>query len=388
MALGASLLTTRGYAAPEVRHAYGRAHELCRHMEDGPELFFALAGLFRFYLVRADFKLAAELSEQVLRLAHAGDSSGLQVAHTLAGLPLLGTARLDAAREHLERGVALYDFEQHRSLASEHGDDPGLTSLAFLAIVLWFLGYPDRALARIREAQALAERLAIPYCRVVALSFTGWVLVRRREAAAAEACCEAMMTLAAEQGFSFLLAEGAIFRGWAMAQQGRTDAGIELMRRGLAAHGGAGAQMGRPSHQALLADACGKAGRPEEGLEVIEEALATVAETDDRAYEAELYRLKGELLCQLGESAGRKIDRDAEAHECLQQAVSIARRQGSRSLELRAASSLVRLLRTGRGSTQARRLLRDAYASFTEGFDTADLEAARSLLDALPSRSR
>jgi predicted ATPase len=387
MALGTSLLTTRGYAAPEVKHAYGRAHELCRHMEDGPELFFALAGLFRFFFVRADFKLAAELSEQVLRLAQAGDPSLLPVAHTLAGLPLLGIARFDAAREHLERGVALYDFERHRSLASEHGDDPALTSLAFLAIVLWFLGYPDRALARIREAHALAERLAVPYCRVVALSFTGWVHVRRREAAAAEACCEAMMTLAADHGFSFLLAEGAIFRGWAMAQQGRSDAGIELMRRGLSAHGGAGAQMGRPAHQALLADACGTAGRPEEGLEAIEEALAAVAETDDRAYEAELYRLKGELLLQLGERAKGKTDREAEAHACLEQALSVARRQGARSLELRAASSLVRLLGRGRAAAQARRRLRDVYASFTEGFETADLTAARTLLDAQPSRS-
>jgi adenylate cyclase len=323
----------------------------------------------------------------VLRLAEGGDPSLLPVGHILAGLPLLSIADFAAARAHLERGIALYDFDQHRSLASEHGDDPGLAALAFLATALWLVGYPDRALARIREAQALADRLAAPYCRAFALSFSGWLHVRRREAAAAEACCEALMTLAAEQGFAFLLAEGAIFRGWALAEQGRADAGIELIRRGLSAQRGGGAEMGRPSHLALLAEAHGKAGRPQEGLQVVEEALATVAETGERAYEAELHRLKGELLAQLGPRAGRKDGSDGAAEECLRHAVAVARRQGARSLELRAALSLVRLDRTGRRATQARRLLRDAYASFTEGFDTADLAEARGLLEAQPARS-
>ena len=388
MALGAALLMTRGYAAPEVRHAYARAHELCRHMEDGPELAFALAGLFRFFFVRADFKLARELSEQVLRLADTGDRLLLPVAHTLVGLPLLSVADLSGARAHLEQGIALYDFEQHRSLALEHGDDPGLTSLAFLATTLWFIGYPDRALARMHEARTLADKLAAPYSLAFALSFSAWVHVRRGEAAATEACCNALIALAAEQGFGFLLAEGAIFRGWALAEQGGVDAGIAQMRWGLSAQRAAGAEMGRPSHLALLADANAKAKRPEEGLRVVEEALATVAETGECAYEADLYRLKGELLGQLGQRGERKAEVESEADECLRQAVAVARRQGARSLELRAALGLVHLHRTGRRATEARRLLHDVYASFTEGFETADLKAARSVLDAQASRGR
>ncbi|HEX2483842.1 MAG TPA: AAA family ATPase, partial [Myxococcota bacterium] len=190
MALGTSLLTTRGYAAPEVQRAYARAQELSRHMEAGPELFFALAGLFRFFFVRGNLELARELSEQLLRMASAGDDSLLPVAHSLAGLPLLGLGELAAARTQLERGVALYDFERHSPLSREHGDDPGLTALAFLAIALWFAGYPERALAYVREARDLAQRLAAPYSVAFAHSFSAWVHVRRGEAALAQASCD------------------------------------------------------------------------------------------------------------------------------------------------------------------------------------------------------
>jgi adenylate cyclase len=309
------------------------------------------------------------------------------VAHTLVGLPLLSTADLSGARAHLERAIALYDFEQHHALALEHGDDPGLTSLVFLAVALWFVGQPDRALARVREAQSLAERLGAPYSLAFAQSFVAWIHVRRGEPAAAEACCDAFMALAAEQGFAFLLAEGTISRGWALAEQGRVEAGLEQMHRGIAAQRAAGTEMGRPSHLALLADASAKAGRPEDGLRAVEEALATVAETGERSYEAELYRLKGEILAQLGGPEGQQADGESEAHDCLQRAIDVARRQGARSLELRAALSLARLQRTGRRGAQGRRLLRDVYASFTEGFETADLMAARCLLDAPPPRS-
>jgi DNA-binding winged helix-turn-helix (wHTH) protein/predicted ATPase len=375
MALGTALLMTCGYAASEVQHAYARAYDLCRNTEPGAEQAFAVAGLFRFYFVRADFKRARELSEQVLRLAESTDPALLAVAHSLVGLPLLSLADFTTAREHFERGIALYDFDRHRSLAFEHGDDPGLTALAFLAIALWLSGYPDQALQRVREAQALAERLEAPYCRAFAQSFSAWIHVRRGDAAAAMACCDALMPLAAEQGFGFLLAEGAIFRGWALADQGRAEEGIEQIRSGLAAQRAGGAEMGRPSHLALLAEAYGRAKRHEEGLGAVDEALAIVASTGECAHEAELHRLKGELL-------GR-TDRESEAQACLRHAIDVAQRQGARSLELRAALSLVRMGRGGgRRAADDRRLLRDVCTSFTEGFDTADLRAARSVLGA------
>jgi DNA-binding winged helix-turn-helix (wHTH) protein/predicted ATPase len=381
MSLGTALLMTRGYAAPEVKVAYTRAHELCRHMEDGPELAFALAGLFRFFLVGADFELAGELAGQVLRVAETADRSLLAVAHSLVGLPLLSRADYAAARAHLEQAARLYDFDRHRSLTFEHGDDPGLTALAFLAIALWISGHPDQALARVHEARALAERLAAPYGVVFAQTFSAWIHVRRGDAAAAQACCDALIEIAARQGFTFLLAEGAIFRGWAVAAQGRTEAGLAEMHAGLATQRAGGAEMGRPSHLALLADAYAKAKRTEEGLGAVEEALATIAATGERSYEPELHRLKGDLLAQSG--------RRAEAEACLQRALELAGDRGARSLELRAALSLARLAQPGgRGAAEARRRLRDVYASFTEGFETADLAAARAVLGSSGAEGR
>jgi len=392
MALGTCLLTTRGYAAPDVQRAYARAHELSRHMDGGPELAFALAGLFRFFFVRAEFKLASELAEQVVRIADAfaaaGERSLLPVAHSICGLPLLATADLAGARACFERALAVYDFEEHRGLALLHGDDPALTALAFHAVGLWIAGYPARALARIREAQALAERLAVPYSLAFAQVFAAWIHVRRGEAARAEACADAVAPLAAEHGFHFLLAEAGVFRGWALAAQGRVEAGIAQIREALAAHRAGGVVMGRPSHLALLAEACLFAREPEEGLAALQEALEAAAGTGERSYEAELHRLKGELLYQLAERGGRRSALEVEARACLEQALGVARRQGARSLELRAALGLARHAGATRGEAPAaRRLLRDVVASFDEGFDTADLVAARALLDAAPSQS-
>jgi DNA-binding winged helix-turn-helix (wHTH) protein/predicted ATPase len=380
MAQGGALLMTRGYAASEVRHAYARAHELSRRLPDGPALLFALAGLFRFFFVRADFKLARELSEEVLRVAERTDPALLPVAHSLVGLPLLSVAEFARSRAHFEAAVAGYDIARHGALALEHGDDPGLTALAFLAIGLWLTGHPDRALARMREAQALAERLAAPYCRAFAQSFSAWIHVRRGEAAEAEACCRVLLPLAAAQGFGFLHAEGEIFSGWALAEQGRAEEGIARIRSGLAAQRAGGAEMGRPSHLALLADACAKTKRAEEGLAAIAEALAIVAETGERTHEAELHRLKGELLAQQGERS--------EAEVCVRHAIDVAHGQGARSLELRAALGLVRLQRGGgdRAAAEPRRRLGELFASFDEGFATADLRAAREILAAKPPR--
>jgi adenylate cyclase len=316
----------------------------------------------------------------VVHIAETRDRSLLAVAHSLAGIPLLSFADLASARAHLEQAVGLYDFEGHRTLASEHGDDPGLTSLAFLAIALWLAGLPDRALARVREADALAERLAAPYGIAFAHGFAAWIHVRRGEAAEARARCDALLRIAAEQGFAFLRAEGAVFRGWARVQEGRFESGLEELHDGLAAQLAAGARIGRAAHLALLADACLHADRPDEGLAAVGEGLETVAATGERSYEAELHRLKGELLARRAAHGGGGAD---AVRDVLRHALDVAHAQGTRSLELRAALSLARL-EEGRRRESARRRLGEVYASFSEGFGTADLRAARSFLEGPP----
>ena len=183
------------------------------------------------------------------------------------------------------------------------------------------------------------------------------------------------MALCSEQRFPYFLAWGTILQGWVLAAEGQGEAGMAQMRQGLAAHRATGAEEHRPFFLALLAEAHGRAGQVEEGLSVLTEALAAVDKTGERVYEAELYRLKGELL----QKQATAMD---AAEECFRHAVSVARQQSAKSLELRAVMSLSRLLRAQGKSAEARQVLTEIYAGFTEGFDTADLQEAKALLEA------
>jgi predicted ATPase len=297
IALGAPLLMTRGYAASEVEDTYARARELCQQMGDSLQLLPALAGLFRFYFVRAEFQTARALAEQVLRLAqHASDHVVFLVAYSLLGVLFLCLGKFAAAREHLEKGIALYDPQQHRFMASLYGDDPGVTCHSFAAMVLWFLGYPDQALKNVQKALAVAQELSLPYGQTFALDFHTWIHVHRREESAAQKCIEALMSIAAGQGFQFLLADSMVLHGWILAEQGQKTEGFAQLHQGIAVYQATGAKMSRPSHLALLAKAYGKAGQTEEGLAALAEALAVADKTGEQSYKAELYRLKGELL--------------------------------------------------------------------------------------------
>jgi predicted ATPase len=246
----------------------------------------------------------------------------------------------------------------------------------FAAHDLWFLGYPDRALVTIQNAVALARQLAHPFMLVHALDFAAWLYLYRREVQQTREQAQADVVLAAEHKIAFFLAHGTVFLGWALVEEGQTTEGIAQMRRGLAAYRATGAQCERPYLLGLLAEAYAKVGQPGEGLLVLSEALSEINE-GWRYGEAELYRLKGELL--LGLSA----DKHAEAETCFHRALEIARRQQARSFELRAAMSLGRLWQRQGKRAAAYELLTAIYGWFSEGFETADLCEAKALLKAL-----
>jgi predicted ATPase len=281
------------------------------------------------------------------------------------------------ARAHLEQGIALYDPLQHRSHAFLYGYDPGMMCLSFAAWGLWLLGYPDQALARSHEALTLTQKLAHPHSLANALFFAAVIHQCRREGQAAQERAEAAIALSTAQGFQFVLALVTILRGWALAVQGQEDEGIAQMRQGLAAFRASGAQLLWPYYLTPLIEAYGKAGQAAAALALLAEALTAVHKTGEHVYEAELYRLKGELLLALSQA------HQAEAETCLHQALDVARRQQAKSLELRAAMSLSRLWQQQGKCAEARALLAPLYGWFTEGFDTADLQEARTLLEAL-----
>jgi predicted ATPase/class 3 adenylate cyclase len=376
--LGPALMAVKGYAAPEVQQVYGRARELCRHVEETPQLFQALWGLAYFYTLRSQCRTAQEVGEQLLSLAQRAQDPLLrqQAHHALAGA-LLHLGELSAAQAHLQQGLALYDPQQHHVQVLRLGMDLGVFFLAYMVRPLWLLGYPDQALQQSQKALTMAQELAHPFSQAYALLFAAFGHQFRREAQATHMRAEASYVLAGEQGFAFMVALGTVLRGWALAAQGQSDAGIVQMCEGMAACRTTGAEADRPYYLALVAEAYGRGRRYDEGLAMLEEALALVDQPEECYWETEIHRLKGELLL------ARSAEHQAEAEACFHEALAVARRQEAKSLELRAATSLARLWQQQGKRAEAHALLAPVYGWFTEGFDTADLQEAKALLDAL-----
>ncbi len=226
IALGAPLIATRGFGATEVGRAYARARELCQLTGETSQLFPILRGLWEFYELRTEYQTALELAEQLLALAQRQpDPSLLLLAHNVLGDTLLYLGEFSVAREHLERGEALYDVHQHRSHAFLYGYDSGVHCLNYAAWALWFLGYPDQALKKIHAALSLARDLAHPFTFVTALHFASILHHLRREAQAVQERAETEIALCTEQGFAFFLAGGVYVPGLgiggARARKGR-----------------------------------------------------------------------------------------------------------------------------------------------------------------------
>jgi class 3 adenylate cyclase/tetratricopeptide (TPR) repeat protein len=378
-ALGPALMSTKGLGAREVEQNYTRALELCRQLGERSELFAVLRGLWEFYELRGDLKTALELGEELLRLAQTADDPALQlIAHDVLGDTLYWLGEFPRSLEHLEEGIELYRPDEHRALAHQHaGYDPGVACRSFSAYALWYLGYPDRAVRRNEEAIALARELSQTFSMILAVEFAALVRHLRRETALAKARAETDIGLSTEQANAFFLGCGMVEQGWVIAQEGQGDEGVALILRGMDVCRSSGSILEFPHCWASLADAYRAAGRVDEALGAVAEGLKQARETSARFNEAELYRLKGELLLMGGGPGAGGVE------DCFRQAVEIARRQGAKSLELRAATSLSRLLQREGKREDARRLLAEVYGWFTEGFDTADLKDARALLDAL-----
>jgi predicted ATPase len=298
-------------------------------------------------------------------------------AHEALGQPLFFLGEYAAARTHLEQGIALADSTAQRVLALHHDVAPGMRCLAYASLTLWCLGSPVQAVRRGQEALALAQALAHPFSLVVAQFFAAWLHHRRRDVPAVQAQADALLTLATAQGFPLFVGYGTCWRGWVLTLQGQGEAGLAQLRQGLAAVMATGQELLRPLCLVLLAEAAGHVGQVEEGLCLLAEVLTTLEANGQGDLLAEVYRLQGALLlCQA-------VPDVAQAETCFQQALDVARRQQAKSLELRAATSLAQLWQQQGKRAEARELLAPVYGWFTEGFDTADLQEAKALLDAL-----
>jgi predicted ATPase len=378
MTLGTSLLATKGFGSSEVGKAYTRARELCRQLGESAQLFPVLAGLRFFYVAKGNLQAARQAGEQLLQLAQSsGDPALTLEGHYALAVPLHLLGEFALVLEHCERAIALYEPRQHRSHAFVYGLDAGVASRSLAACVLWELGYPERALKNSREALRLESEVAHPLSHANALTFAGLIYMWCGETEPALELAEALIALAREKGFSSFLSMGLVFRGWALTALGAGKEGIAQIRKGIADWRATGARGNGTGHLAVLLDSYLKAGDTEEAMKVAAEACALIEELGERNNEARLYQLKGELLRTRG------TDTSLEAEHSFRTAIQVARSQRAKSLELRAAMGLARLLdQTGR-CDEARAMLAEIYGWFTEGFDTADLKDAKALLDEL-----
>jgi class 3 adenylate cyclase/predicted ATPase len=375
-ALGAVLLAVKGFAAPETGHAYARARELWEQLGSPSEFVQIPFGQSRYHAHRGEFDVALRLDEDLLGLSRQrNDTAGLVLGHDSSGRTLMYAGRFASSRSHLEEVLALYDPISHSSLVHQAGAHPHVNSQALLGIVLFCLGFPDQALAQSSAAIAEARRLAHPPSFAVSSAIGARLLSLAGDDVALNERADQLVAVATEQGFPFWRAQGTIYRGWVTVKNGDVTEGISLLRSGSAAYRTTGAELWVPYHIALLAKAYEIAGKVEEALTLLDDALQIVARTGERWFAAELTRHKGQLLLGQGHSEG--------AEELYRKALSIAEEQGAKLWELRAATSLARLRRDQGRLADARDLLAPIYGWFTEGFDTPNLKEAKALLDEL-----
>ncbi|WP_349609233.1 MULTISPECIES: adenylate/guanylate cyclase domain-containing protein [Cupriavidus] len=383
LAIGRALIAARGYASSEVEAAYSRALALCGQVGKTPQLFPAQLGLRTYFSLRAEYGKAHELGKRLLSLAEDGqDQELVGEAHISLGATLFFMGEFNAAHAHLGQALALYSPAAQHAHPLLHGVHPEVRALAISAHALWYLGYPDQAFRRGQESLTLARKVSHPFSLAHALVFMAELHQFRRDPQLAQECAEAAITLSTEQGFPFWLGWATIVQGWALAERESAEDGIARIRGGLTAYHATGAERGRSHFLALLAQAYGKVGQAETGLSVLNEAMDMADRSGERYYEAELHRLKGELMLHCASVRDQASVSGEDVEACFHKAIAVARHQSSRWLELRATLSLARLWQRSGKTEAGMRRLAEIHGAFTEGFDTADLQQAKALLEA------
>jgi class 3 adenylate cyclase/tetratricopeptide (TPR) repeat protein len=378
-ARGAVLIAVKGFAATETGQAYSRARDLWDRLDRPPEFLLRMArGKWSFHNTRSEFLEAQSVAEDVLEFGRAhGDIVGLIIGHFTLGLTHMNRGELLSARASLEEVIGLQDLAAHAQLFQYAGPDPNVTGLAEIAHVLLFLGYPDQAFVRaeaaIRQARQLAHAPTVAQC--LALNARHASILGDEERLAT--WVQELHALTEEHGYPLWSALVPIFQGQLQLTRGEARAAVTLMRQGLDAFRATGATLLGAHFAILLGEALTQDGSLDEALSLLEDHIAAVSDTGELCFAAELHRRRGQLLLKgtVPDFAG------AEAEFLL--AVDIARGQSAKLWELRAAVSLARLRRDQDRNTDAHHLLTPIYAWFTEGFDCADLKAAKLLLEEL-----
>jgi predicted ATPase len=375
LAKGLSLLTAKGFTSSEAVEAYTRAKELCERSGDDEHLFVALWNLWMTTAIRNP-DAARPLSNRLLLLTDTREDSALRLeAHHSAWFTHFNAGEPAPARSHCNEGRRLYDFERHRSLAFSYGGhDPGVCAGIHGALSEWLLGYPDKAVVSVNDAEQLAERLAHPLSIFHSYLWEAVLRIFRREPDLAFRRSQDGEAFAIEQRLAQPLNPN-VLRGAALFERGSVGDAAASIQAGLAARETIGWQFFRPYHLAIVGAVLGRAGDHEGATAALAEAQAIIEASSERWWEAEIHRLKGVLLL-----SRRNL---GESERCFAEAIRIAQQQQAKSLELRAATNLARLWGEQGRRSDARELLAPVYDWFTEGLETGDLKDAAALLSEL-----
>jgi predicted ATPase len=382
MTLGGALISAKGYAAPETGAAFSRARQLCKYVGDTATTFRVLYGEWAYLIVKGEVPAGYEVAEEFLCLAERHSSSGLLViGHRAIGASALLLGRLETAERHLQQALALYNPTEHGLLLSLYAFDPRAITLAWLILLDFLQGKVERAVQRSAEAITAAREVAHPATLAYVLNHAIQLHQLIRDTTATEEFSASLIELTNEHGFPFWAAAATMQRGWLTAILEEPEAGVTAIREGLAAYRVTGSEHMVPYYLTLHAEAHAACGQVDVALILVEEALASMGQSGERWYEAELYRMKGDWLSDSGGSYDG-------IETCLVRARAVACAQGAKIWELRATISLARLWRDHGKLLEAYDLLMPIYSGFIEGLGTPDLIDAKALLDELDQSRR
>jgi len=374
--LGNSLRETQGWSTDSVKHAYTRALQLCKESGLDELTFPAVFGLWTWNFVRAAMGESQALAEHLLNAAETVDDSVYKVlAHEALGFTLFAQGKFATAHTELERSISLCKDSKAAAYLDLSAQDPRVHVRSYDAMVLSFLGYPDRALRLCAEARRYADASRHPFSEAMARTISLRVHQLRGEAAVVESQANAAIALCEEHEFSHYLAMALILRGWARAQQGEFEKGVAEIQEGLKKERTTGALLFDSYSLGLLADVCIKNKRFGQAFDFLQQPQLRLDEDNsERFYAAEIYRLLGETYLR----SNQNLD---QAEHYFSKGLKVAREQKAKSLELKLCLSLYDLSELKQNTAQSRPALGQIYRSFSEGFDTADLVRAKQKLD-------
>lgn len=385
MATASASQSLKGFGTPEIVTYCSRIEELCKKIGDAPQIFYAHYFLAHFHWLRADLQISYHFTEQMMRDAQKGkDEEKIALSYYMQGMIYFYLGNMAPALENLRKMNAYYIPEKCSHLKYIYSMDPGLVCGMNTACVLWALGYPDQAELQSQKMLPQVRLINHSFSSVASLAFNSLLHIFRKDGKALEPLGKEIYSVSEKKGFVLFIGVGLFKTGFALAHQGQVKEGINKLLQALEIYKVTGIRFTLSDLLGSIAEAYGMYGDLEKAMDFMEQALTEVQRGNEHYYEAELYRIKGELILKKADDKNRK-EVENEAETCFKESLKVAQEQMAKSFELRTTLSLCRLLKKQDKKEEAIKLLTKIYNWFTEGFEESDLKEAKAMLEDLKS---